>query len=78
MSESKAVSSGKMGKEEKIECHVEGRGWSLWGPHHRSGIYYSRGQERVMEDVPTEAAKLVETIQYFSGSEDAHALQGRE
>ncbi|RWR91397.1 hypothetical protein CKAN_02055000 [Cinnamomum micranthum f. kanehirae] len=78
ISESKAVAYGEMGTEEKNDCHVEGRAESWWAPHHRTGIYYPRGQERVMEDVPTEAAKFVEAIHCFSSKEDVHVLGGRK
>ncbi|XP_022716540.1 uncharacterized protein LOC111275423 [Durio zibethinus] len=30
---------------------------SCWVPHDRTGIYYPKGQEKVMEDVPAEAVK---------------------
>ncbi|XP_057964331.1 uncharacterized protein LOC131155311 [Malania oleifera] len=35
--------------------------YGCWVPHPRTGIYFPRGQERVMEDVPDGAASLRET-----------------
>lgn len=34
---------------------------ACWVPHPRTGIYFPKGQERVMEDVPDGAASLVQT-----------------
>ncbi|RWR91398.1 F-box/LRR-repeat-like protein [Cinnamomum micranthum f. kanehirae] len=78
MSESKAVATAGMGREDKIECLVDEHAGSWWVPHHRTGIYYPIGQERVMEDVPIEAAKSAEVIHCFSSREDVHVLGGRE
>ncbi|PIA26151.1 hypothetical protein AQUCO_09600009v1 [Aquilegia coerulea] len=36
----------------------DGHGVALWVPHHRTGIYYPLGQEKVMEDIPTGGACL--------------------
>ncbi|KAJ7961221.1 Late embryogenesis abundant protein [Quillaja saponaria] len=30
---------------------------SVWVPHERTGIYYPKGQEKVMQDVPSGAGK---------------------
>ncbi|PKI40257.1 hypothetical protein CRG98_039375 [Punica granatum] len=36
-----------------------------WVPHERTGIYYPKGQEKVIEDVPSGAAKDI-GINWFS------------
>ncbi|XP_051147978.1 uncharacterized protein LOC127263079 [Andrographis paniculata] len=40
-----------------------GNGW--WMQDHRTGIYYPKGQEKVMEDVPSGAMKEFQTINWF-------------
>ncbi|KAJ8617137.1 hypothetical protein MRB53_013323 [Persea americana] len=67
-----------MGTEEKIERLVDGYAGSWWVPHNRTGIYYPIGQERVMENVPIEAAKFAEVIHCFTSREAVHVLGGRE
>ncbi|KAL7606431.1 uncharacterized protein LOC111892297 [Lactuca sativa] len=37
----------------------------VWVPDGRTGIYYPKGQEKVIEDVPTNAAKDY-TVNWFS------------
>lgn len=41
----------------------EGSSW--WVPDDRTGIFYPKGQEKVMENVPAGAAKDVEAINWF-------------
>lgn len=36
-----------------------------WVPHQRTGIYYPKGQEKIMQDVPPEAAKDM-PVNWFS------------
>lgn len=38
----------------------------LWIPHPRTGIYFPKGQERVMDDIPERAASLAETCWFRS------------
>ncbi|KAF7071208.1 hypothetical protein CFC21_076593 [Triticum aestivum] len=40
---------------------------ALWVPHPRTGIYYPRGFEWVMEDVPSSAATFQQTYWLRSG-----------
>ncbi|CAM0949790.1 unnamed protein product [Alopecurus aequalis] len=40
---------------------------ALWVPHPRTGIYYPRGFEWVMEDVPKSAASFQQTYWLRSG-----------
>ncbi|XP_022889434.1 uncharacterized protein LOC111404941 [Olea europaea var. sylvestris] len=39
----------------------EGDGLLCWLPHPRTGIYCPKGRERVMDDVPTDAASFDRT-----------------
>ncbi|KAL6001962.1 hypothetical protein ACLOJK_040526 [Asimina triloba] len=40
-----------------IDSHdLDGGVGAMWVPHERTGIYYPQGQERVMDDIPMEAA----------------------
>lgn len=41
----------------------------VWVPHERTGIYYPKGQEKVMEDVPSVAKKDF-GVNWFSYSDD--------
>ncbi|KAF5447928.1 hypothetical protein F2P56_033442 [Juglans regia] len=41
----------------------------VWVPHERTGIYYPKGQEKVMEDVPPVATKDF-GVNWFSYNED--------
>ncbi|GLT60066.1 hypothetical protein SLA2020_328520 [Shorea laevis] len=34
---------------------------SSWVPHERTRIYYPKGQEKVMDDIPSGAAKVAES-----------------
>ncbi|EXC37568.1 hypothetical protein L484_001357 [Morus notabilis] len=38
----------------------------LWVPHEKTGIYYPKGHEKVMEDIPPNAGKDAITINWFS------------
>ncbi|XP_061973894.1 uncharacterized protein LOC133695931 [Populus nigra] len=37
-----------------------------WVPHERTGIYYPKGQEKVMEGIPPAAGKDVDVVNWFS------------
>lgn len=55
-------SSADRDDEEVGKREVEIReGPSCWVPHYRTGIYYPRGHERVMDDIPEGAASFGET-----------------
>ncbi|XP_043710338.1 uncharacterized protein LOC122659272 [Telopea speciosissima] len=68
-SELKGVVEGLKGVDDKDDCQVDGYGGSWWIPHHQTGIYYPKGHEKVMEDVPIEAAKSKE-VHHFSSHDD--------
>lgn len=38
---------------------------NLWVPHQRTGIYYPKGQEKIMQDVPPKDAKDM-PVNWFS------------
>lgn len=46
-----------------VANHHDGNNW--WVPDDRTGIFYPKGQEKVMEDVPSEAGKDTEAINWF-------------
>ncbi|KAJ9162434.1 hypothetical protein P3X46_022209 [Hevea brasiliensis] len=55
------------GEEMKMKKrHLGDDGGCRWVPHGRTGIFYPEGQEKVMEDIPPEAAKDIPVINYFS------------
>lgn len=45
------------------ENNIDG---NLWVPHERTGIYYPKGHEKVMEDVPPKAEKDIMNVNWFS------------
>ncbi|KAK6916348.1 hypothetical protein RJ641_019209, partial [Dillenia turbinata] len=51
--------------EEPFDHHrvnkINGGESSCWVPHPRNGIYFPKGQERVIDDVPANAASFSET-----------------
>ncbi|KAF8400325.1 hypothetical protein HHK36_013622 [Tetracentron sinense] len=59
--------SVRWNSEERKERDIDG---TCWIPHNRTGIYYPKGHETVMEDIPIGAAKIME-VHWFSCSEDA-------
>ncbi|KAL3638491.1 hypothetical protein CASFOL_017862 [Castilleja foliolosa] len=67
----KVVLEGKCADEQ--EQTVEDRR-SCWIPHPRTGIYFPKGQEWVMEDVPNDAASLDSTfwLRSVDGVDDKH------
>ncbi|KAJ0982098.1 hypothetical protein J5N97_010353 [Dioscorea zingiberensis] len=46
--------NGMKEKEREKECRSSESGW--WMPHPRTGIYYPKGCERVMDGIPEGAA----------------------
>ncbi|KAL2554849.1 hypothetical protein Fot_08468 [Forsythia ovata] len=43
---------------------------TCWIPDDRTGIYYPKGQEKIMEDVPRDAGRNFGAINWFSNHED--------
>ncbi|KAK6787546.1 hypothetical protein RDI58_016071 [Solanum bulbocastanum] len=43
---------------------------SWWVPDDRTGIFYPKGQQKVIEDVPSTAAKDFGAVNWFSNHED--------
>ncbi|KAF6138460.1 hypothetical protein GIB67_022494 [Kingdonia uniflora] len=66
-----STSSGELKKvavmaeeeEDYSDIHV---GTTIWVPHDRTRMYYPKGQEKVVDEVPNGASKLSE-IHWFSG-----------
>ncbi|KAH7564924.1 hypothetical protein ACOSP7_021158 [Xanthoceras sorbifolium] len=52
----------------KSKVGSENDGNSCWIPHDRTGIYYPKGHEKVMEDVPVGAAKHFHGVHWFSNN----------
>ncbi|CAI9781846.1 unnamed protein product [Fraxinus pennsylvanica] len=52
--------------EDKVQQEHDGQ--LCWFPHPRTGIYFPKGHERVMDDVPTDAASFDQTY-WFRNSE---------
>ena len=48
---------------------------SCWFPHDRTGIYYPKGQEKVMEDVPAVAGKDTGINWFTRDSSDQYVRQ---
>lgn len=43
---------------------------SWWVPDDRTGIFYPKGQEKVIEDVPSAAGRDFGAVNWFSNHED--------
>ncbi|KAK3219143.1 hypothetical protein Dsin_013113 [Dipteronia sinensis] len=56
-------------KKSMIGSEIDGN--RSWVPDDRTGIYYPKGHEKVMEDVPVEAAKHTHGVNWFSNNFDA-------
>ncbi|KAI3815276.1 hypothetical protein L1987_14938 [Smallanthus sonchifolius] len=54
-------------QDKKYKEHEE----SCWIPHSRTGIYYPKGHEWVMKDVPDGAARFDYTYWFRNGDDDA-------
>ncbi|KAJ6892727.1 hypothetical protein NC651_025821 [Populus alba x Populus x berolinensis] len=48
------------------KSHVGETGSNCWVPHERTGIYYPKGQEKVVDGVPPAAGKDVDVVNWFS------------
>ncbi|XP_058113146.1 uncharacterized protein LOC131256114 [Magnolia sinica] len=71
---SKEVAHRERGGSERFDCHVDSPGRQTWVPHQRTGFYYPKGHEKIMDDVLIEAANKCMEIHPFSCSKDARAL----
>ncbi|KAF5760310.1 putative Late embryogenesis abundant protein, LEA_3 subgroup [Helianthus annuus] len=47
---------------------------SCWIPHPRTGIYYPKGQEWVMRDVPVDAARFDYNYWFRNGDDDGYGV----
>ncbi|KAG9440222.1 hypothetical protein H6P81_020387 [Aristolochia fimbriata] len=61
------LSNGRrVGMKEGEKAEVQGKETkNLWVPHPRNGIYYPKGHEWVMNDVPETAAALCQKETYW-------------
>ncbi|KAJ6900956.1 hypothetical protein NC652_026907 [Populus alba x Populus x berolinensis] len=48
------------------KSHVGETDSNCWVPHERTGIYYPKGQEKVVDGVPPAAGKDVDVVNWFS------------
>ncbi|KAK4424247.1 hypothetical protein Salat_1618100 [Sesamum alatum] len=55
---SNKVVEGPAVEEEEVEERRREDTGSCWMPHPRTGIYFPKGQEWVMEDIPNDAASF--------------------
>lgn len=53
-------------EEEELGSYNNIRGGSIWVPHPNNGIYYPKGHERIMDDVPNAAASFSPTYWFRS------------
>ncbi|KAK4838063.1 hypothetical protein QYF36_010667 [Acer negundo] len=65
------VKSNAEGPMKKSMVGSENDGNKIWVPDDRTGIYYPKGHEKVMEDVPVGAAKHTHGVNWFSNNFDA-------
>jgi len=56
----RAASAESSGEVSKSGGKIEDSAW--WVPHPRTGIYFPKGHEWVMDDVPEDAARLNQTF----------------
>ncbi|KZV33205.1 hypothetical protein F511_16239 [Dorcoceras hygrometricum] len=63
--------AGKNDREKNWEPEemADERRPSYWFPHRRTGIYFPKGQDGVMEDIPTDAAEIHPTFWLRSADE---------
>ncbi|KAK9282284.1 hypothetical protein L1049_005198 [Liquidambar formosana] len=60
----------KLNDEEVIKSgHGENSDSNWWIPHRHTGIYYPKGHEKLLEDIPLGAGKDM-AINWFSNKED--------
>ncbi|KAK4839216.1 hypothetical protein QYF36_020131 [Acer negundo] len=64
-------SNAEEGPMKKSMVGSENDGNKSWVPDDRTGIYYPKGHEKVMEDVPVGAAKHTHSVNWFSNNFDA-------
>ncbi|PON52746.1 Late embryogenesis abundant protein [Parasponia andersonii] len=57
------VEEAKNVSHNKADTNSDG---NLWVPHARTGIYYPKGHEKVMEDVPSKAGQDTKGVNWFS------------
>ncbi|MCL7037225.1 hypothetical protein MKW94_005397 [Papaver nudicaule] len=62
---------GDDGSTSTYHLHVDGEDATQWVPDNRTGIYYPKGHEKVIEDVPVAATKATEEAQWFSYTANA-------
>ncbi|KAK7357618.1 hypothetical protein VNO80_16913 [Phaseolus coccineus] len=55
-----AAAAERSGEVSKSGGKIEDSSW--WVPHPRTGIYFPKGHEWVMDDVPEDAARLNQTF----------------
>ncbi|KAK1575049.1 hypothetical protein Q3G72_002143 [Acer saccharum] len=63
-------SNAEEGPMKKSTVGSENDGNRSWVPDDRTGIYYPKGHEKVMEDVPVGAAKHSHGVNWFSNNFD--------
>ncbi|CAN1149515.1 hypothetical protein LINPERHAP2_LOCUS17067 [Linum perenne] len=47
---------------------------SCWVPDEKTGIYYPKGQEKVMEGIPVGAAKYVDEVHWYADNYQQNCL----
>ncbi|KAL4182151.1 hypothetical protein AMTRI_Chr12g241110 [Amborella trichopoda] len=57
---------GEVGRDRQREDLDKAYNEACWIPDQRSGIYYPKGQERIMVQVPVNAA-MIDEIHWFGG-----------
>ncbi|BFG24920.1 hypothetical protein CerSpe_111940 [Prunus speciosa] len=57
------------GDEVKQKNHMGENDRNLWVPHERTGIYYPKGHEKVMDEIPPGAVKDMD-VNWFSNNEN--------
>ncbi|XP_031257876.1 uncharacterized protein LOC116115890 [Pistacia vera] len=60
-------SAVKLNPEEGLSAKSQSlQNGNCWVPHEKTGIYYPKGHEKVLEDVPPEAARDIIGVNWFS------------
>ncbi|KAF3620178.1 hypothetical protein P3S67_009777 [Capsicum chacoense] len=63
----------KLKSEDQVKCNksvMKNQDDSWWVPDDRTGIFYPKGQEKVIEDVPSAAGRDFGAVNWFSNHED--------
>ncbi|XP_048318781.2 uncharacterized protein LOC112493205 [Ziziphus jujuba] len=55
----------KMSQDNYYDYHNNNNN-NFWIPHEKTGIYYPKGNEKVMQDVPPNAEKDMTPVNWFS------------